>query len=112
MKIFQGDIAYVKVNEEQFAKLLNGKEFSGKKVKENFVIAHSESGNHHTITAEKQTDTIEVMDLENGIFAIKINGSAVINHEKYKPTKILKQGLWFASRKTEYNPVNERLVSD
>ena len=109
-KIFQCDIAYVKLNNEQFDKLLNGKEFKGQKI-DNFLIAHGESGNHHTITANKK-GTVEVMDIGNGIFGIKINGRATITHEKHKPEKTLTKGLWFASRKTEYDPIGERMVSD
>src|SRR3990167_6453973 len=111
-KLFQGDIAYISLTEEQFDKLLNGKPFDGKSINGKFVLAHGESGNHHTLTAKRKSDTVNLMDLGNGIFAIKIVGEAVVDHEKHAPAKTLKGGLWFASRQTEYNPIQERLVSD
>ena len=110
--IFQGDIAYVKMTKEQAEKLLSGKNANGQTLKEKFVVAHGESGNHHTIVKEKDTDTIEMTDMGNGMFIFDIKGQAVIDHEKHKPAKTLTSGLWFVSRKTEYDPIQERLVQD
>jgi len=111
MKIFQGDVAYIPVSEEQFQKILGNKKFKGKKIVDSFIVVHGESGNSHKIKVDTK-DLVEIMECGEGIFGLKIRGQAIITHEKHLPEQKLGSGLYLVTRKTEYDPIEERLVRD
>jgi len=78
-----------------------------------FIVAHSESGHHHTLKSD--TDFEVVMDkLETYLI---LNREASLVHEKtfdVHPTKTVKPGKYVVIHKTEYSPADEvvRRVQD
>jgi len=112
-KYFQGDVAYIQITKEQFKKLLKDKEFKGTRILNSFTTVHGESGNQHRIVVDRPTENlVKIMQLDNGMYVMKIKGEATIIHEKHLPAQKLTTGLWFVVQKTEYNPIEERLIRD
>ena len=113
MKIFQGDVVYIKISESQFKKLVKETKNKPVKVEGSYVVVHGESGNTHRIVVEEPTkNKVELLELGNGLFGLKVNGQAVITHEKHLPEKTLGSGFYFVAQKTEYFPNEERLIKD
>jgi hypothetical protein len=104
----QGDVFFTRVEATppgfQEAKVANGV----------FVIAHSETGHHHTVRA----DGVVFYEGPNDPFTcyLRIDGpyADVVHHRTYDTheTMRLTQGTWLVRRQREYTPEGFRRVED
>ena len=113
MKIFkniaaQGDVLFIKRDSLPDG-LIEDKPVNGK-----FVVAHSETGHHHTVL-EKNAQLL--IDETNEFIAyLKVNeGGATIEHERsfdtHEPIKF-NEGIYEIRRQREYTPEGYRRAQD
>ncbi len=84
---------------------------------DHLIIAHSETGHHHTITLDRQSEpNVEMYSGDNPLVAwIKVNRPSVLEHQRpfdtHDPIQFA-PGFYEIRRQREYTPKGWRRVED
>ncbi len=104
----QGDMLLIRVDQLPDG-LVERKALNGQ-----HVLAHSETGHHHTVTA-KGVGVFDVPD-DGMVCYLRIEGDPVdiVHHRTHDTheTLVLRSGLWRVQRQREYTPEGWRRVED
>lgn len=108
----QGDVMFIRMNEEIPANLVEEK-FAGE-----IVVAHSETGHHHSIAGSDVMDKPNSKLYKKDDFTMFLEVMApyidVVHHREFDTheTIRLKQGNWQIKRQREYTPQGYKRVED
>jgi hypothetical protein len=104
----QGDVLFVRIDKipasAEPAKVVNGQ----------VIVAHSETGHHHAISAQDALMFREPADPFTCYLSIAGTQAEVVHYRPFDTheTIALSSGLWMARRQREYVPAGQRMVVD